>query len=453
MTKPLWKHQKQSIDMLKRQPRVFDMSDPGTGKTRAHVEAFAMRRAKGGGKGVITCPKTLMDTAWLDDINEFAPQLTTAIAKAENRQEAFVLAQRKDVDLLITNTDAIKDLVKLPSSYWKGFDSWINDEHSAYKHRTSARSKAAAKLRHYFEHRSGLTGTPNPVSVTELWHQTLLLDDGKHLGNNFYQFQSQVCQPELPYPGAPRQYAKWVDKPGIEAIVAELLRDITIRHDFEQCMDIPAHTVRRIRYRPSAKLLKLYKEMERAALLELEKGDITAVHKAALRTKLLQIASGAVYDGLGNTHTLDTERNELIVELATEAKHSLIFFMWTHQCEGLAAELERQKVSYEIVTSTNARKVKERYQSGELRTLLLHPETGAHGLTLTRGRRSIFASPFDKADLFKQAKHRIYRGGQEFKTETLMIEATGTIEGGVYERTMGKGQRMDDLLQLIKEAA
>ncbi len=450
MTKPLWKHQKETLGVLRKIPRVFDMSDPGTGKTRVHLEAFRERRRNGGGKGLIVCPKTLMDTAWLDDINEWTPDLSSVIAIAEDRKEMLDRARSNEIDLLIVNTDAVKALAKLPESYWRGFDTWIDDEHSAYKHRTSQRSKAALKLCRYFEHRAGLTGTPNPNSVVELWHQVLLLDDGKRLGTNFWKFQSATCVPKQigPMP----QHVRWEDREGIEAVVAEMLRDMTVRHLFEECMDIPAHTVRTVRYRPPAALMKHYKAMERDALLELDKGDVTAIHKAALRTKLLQIASGAVYGRDGQVHILDTGRNELIVDLIDEVDHGLIFFNWDHQCDGLAAELESRKMPYAIVTSKNSREVKTQFQDGKLRTLLLHPETGAHGLTLTRGRRAIFASPFDRADYFKQAKHRIYRGGQEHKTETLMVEAVGTIEGGVYARTQAKGARMDDLLSIIKES-
>lgn len=453
MNKPLWAHQKETIALGKVQSRIFDMSDPGTGKTRAHIELFAARRKRKGGKALVTCPKTLMRSAWLADIQEFEPGLTVAVASAKDRDEMLAHAQRPDIDVLITNTDAIKVLSKLPSTYWRGFDTWINDEHSAYKHRTSQRSKAAALIRRQFEYRAGLTGTPNPVSVTELWHQALLLDDGKRLGTNYWKFQSGCCVPK-PIPGT--IHVKWEDREGIERVVAELLRDITVRHEFDQCMDIPANTVRTIQFQLPNKVMAQYKKFENDAVLELETGDITAVHAAALRTKLLQVASGAVYDREHLVHLIDNSRNELVGDLVEEIDHSIVFFNWTHQRDGLAKELEGRGISYAVLDGDASDKQREAavkgFQAGDLRCLLLHPRTGAHGLTLTRGRRAIVASPFYEADLFKQAIHRIYRGGQTRKTETILVSAPGTIEALVYRKQQDKAARMMDLLAMIKES-
>jgi SNF2 family DNA or RNA helicase len=455
-TKPLWKHQKATLELLRRQPRVLDFSDPGTGKTRVHLEAFAERRKRGCGKAVVTCPKTLMESAWLADLQEFTPGLHAVIARAENRDDMLRAAAASDVDVLITNVDAIKVLNKLPRRYWDKFDTWIGDEWDAFKHRTSARSKAAAALREFFFYRAGLTGTPNPNSVTELWHQALLIDDGRRLGNNFWRFQTECCIPEQTGPRP--EHIKWVDRDGIEAVVGELLRDITVRHEFDECMDIPPNTVRTVKFRPGKRLMAAYKKMEHDAVLELKDRAITAVHAAALRTKMLQIASGAVYGNDGEYGLIDGERYELIGELVQEVKHpSVTFFSWAHQRDGLVKEMESRKITYEVIDGSVTQKGRREqivrdYQAGKIRSLLMHPATGAHGLTLTAGRRTIISSPLDRADWMKQAVHRIHRGGQQHKTETILVEATGTIEGGIYARTQGKGERMSDLLSIIKEA-
>lgn len=40
---PLYAHQKESIKILARSPRIFDTSDPGIGKTRVEIEDFAKK--------------------------------------------------------------------------------------------------------------------------------------------------------------------------------------------------------------------------------------------------------------------------------------------------------------------------------------------------------------------------------------------------------------------------
>jgi len=89
------------------------------------------------------------------------------------------------------------------------------------------------------------------------------------------------------------------------------------------------------------------------------------------------------------------------------------------------------------------------YQAGFFQTLFLHPQTGAHGLTLTKGTATIWSSPIYQADFLKQGFHRIVRGGQTLKTETLLIEAVGTVEHAVYDRLNQKTKRMVNLLEML----
>lgn len=444
-----WKHQLQTQNLLRREQRVLDFSDPGTGKTRSALEVFAERRRQGSKSALVVCPKSLMEPAWGADIRKFTPDMVYICAYAENRENAFGL----DVDIYITNTDAVKWLAKKPKSFFNRFDTLIIDELTAYKHRTSARSKALAKIREHFKFREGMTGTPNPNSVTELWHQAFIIDDGKRLGTSFFHFRAQCCSPEQVGPKA--EHIRWVDKPGAEEAVAHLLRDITVRHEFDTVMDIPPNYSRSICFTLPKRLKAQYEELEEHAILELENDSVSAVNAAVLHNKLLQLASGAVYS---DTHyqVLDTSRYELLADLIEERKHSITFFNWQHQKEQLSKLLNMRGVSHAIIDGTVPVRKREEivagYQAGLYQTVLLHPQTGAHGLTLTRGTAVIWASPIYQADFLKQGIHRIVRGGQTQKTETLFIEASGTLEPAVYQKLNDKTQRMASLLEILKEA-
>jgi len=234
MIPPLFENQKETIELLGTQNRVFDMSDPGTAKTRAHAHAFTERRRAGGGKALVLAPKSILQSAWGNDIDKFLPGLRYSIAYATNRAKAF----EQDADIYITNHDAVKWLVKnLPKSYWDDFDTLIVDESPAFKHYASARSKALRKLAKFFEFRANLTGTPNSNSILDIWHQMMILDDGERLGSSFWRFRGTVCEPEATGPGG--QYTKWHDKDDIEGPVFDLFKDMTIRHVLEECQDIP----------------------------------------------------------------------------------------------------------------------------------------------------------------------------------------------------------------------
>ena len=447
MSKPdLWQHQSQTKAFYKPKAIGLDTSDPGTGKTRSHLEVFAERPERG--RLLVVCPKTLMKSAWGNDIEAFTSQLTYSLAYAGKREQAFGLK----TDVVIINHDGIKELVDNPQ-WLKGFTDIIIDEITAFKHRTSQRTKAAFWLRRKFERRFGLTGTPNPVSVTELWAPMYILDDGRRLGAAFGAFRNATQTYKQIGPGV--HHIKWEDMPGSQMAVASLLKDVVIRHDFEEVMShVPPNHRHVKRFDLARKARTVYDTLEDEAVALLGEQVVSAVHKAALRTKLLQVASGAVYDSDGGYVLIDRTRYELVAELIEPVAHSLVFFNWKHQRDELAKEFESQDIRFAVIDGDTSQRERDRivadFQAGKYKTLLMHPATGAHGLTLTRGTMTVIVSPFDRADFLKQVIHRVYRGTQDQITNTVLIEANDTIEKHVYDQLNGKYGRMLDLLDLMK---
>lgn len=441
----LWPHQAETL--AKMGNVLYDMSDPGTGKTLVQLVNYERRSSPG--RALVLCPKTLMQSAWGNDIEHHKLPFSYVTAYAKNREAAF----RSGADMVITNIDAAVTLAKDPSLL-KGFDHLIIDEITAYKHRTSARSKAVAKIRKQFKYRYGMSGTPNPNSVTELHHQILLLDDGKRLGTSFTAFRNNTQVAEQIGPLA--AHVRWTDMPGKQDVVYYMLRDITVRHAFEDVMtQVPANHRNYKDFKLTNAALKVYKQLEAECILAISNTAITAVHAAALRTKLLQVCSGAVYTDTGDYAVVDGHRYTLIADLIDETDHSVVFFNWRHQRDLLAKEFDNRGYSYAVLdgNTPDALRIEivRRFQNGEYKTLLMHPKTGAHGLTLTRGTLCVVASPIYEADLLKQMIHRIYRGGQTQVTNTVLVRASGTVEKLVYERLEDKTERMDLFLELATQ--
>lgn len=446
---PPWAHQAQTKQFFSTRPRGNDFSDPGTGKTRGQIETYTGRKSPG--RMLVVCPKTLMFSAWACDFEKFAPGATIALAYADNREAAFKLG----TDVVITNTDAVKWLAdKKNRSLLKDFDHVVVDESTSFKHPTSQRSKALLALRSAFKHRYAMTGTPNPISVTELWNPMMFIDDGKRLGPSFYRFRNVMQVPTQVGPSS--NHIRWDDKPGAAQAVDELLADITIRHAFEDVMShVPKNTPpERKEFELSRRAAAAYTKMEAECVLAFKESTVTAVHAASLRTKLLQIASGAVYSSDDQYEVIDRGRYELIAELVDERKHSLVFFNWRHQRDELSKEFAKAGFDFAVIDGTVSDRTRDLivrdFQAGRYKTLLLHPRTGAHGLTLTRATTTIISSPIYEADLLKQAIHRTYRGGQTERTSTILIQARGTVESQVYDRLAEKESRMTDLLTLIQ---
>lgn len=431
--------------LLRRNGYIFATGN--TGKTLVALKAFSDRLPDNRKSMLVIAPKSLMEPAWGTDIKKFFPHLSYSIANAADRARAFA----QPADVYITNTDATKWLAQQPKAFFEKFDTICIDEIAYFKHRTSARTKALIKIKDRFEYRHGMTGTPNSNSITDIWAQMYIIDDGERLGKSFFHFRGQVCEAKQVGP-SPRM-VKWADKKDAAEAVASLVADITSRNLFEDCMDIPPNHTYRVPYTLNAKNKAQYEELLANAVLELQGDRVSAVNQAVLRTKLLQVAAGVVY-AEGGAKILDTGRAELILDIVEKREHSIVFFNWSHQKHQLAAEADKRGVTYEIIDGTvpNTRRAEivEAYQAGFFQTLFLHPKTGAHGLTLTKGTATIWASPIYEPDYLKQGKHRIYRGGQSMPTETILIEAEDTVEARVFDILDGKTEGMESLLALLE---
>lgn len=449
---PLFAHQQQTVQLLGTSSIVLDLSDPGTGKTRSALVGFHNHFLQDGKKALVLAPKSILKSAWGNDITKFLPGTTYSIAYASNRAQAF----ENEANIYITNIDATVWLAKQKPIFFAKFSTIIIDEGTFFKHHTSARSKALAKITKYFKYRELMTGTPNSNTITDIWHQVFLLDEGQRLGKSFYGFRSTACIPKQIGPAA--NMVKWTDRPGVHEAVASLLSDITIRHNFEECTDIPANQEYTVSFELSTRHRNDYEDLRKNSVLELRTGDVTAIHAASLTTKLLQVASGAAYGdsltGKSTYHVIDTERYELVIDLAMQREHSIVFFLWTHQRDELIKQATNNKLSYAIIdgntSDTQREEIVAMYQKGFYRILFAHPASAAHGLTLVKGTATIWASPPYNLDWFVQGNRRIYRTGQTLKTQTIIVLAKGTLEEKVYESLMAKNINMQTLLGMLE---
>lgn len=427
---------------------VFDTSDPGTGKTFVRIMAFSKRRAAGSGCALVLCPRSIMRTVWSADIRKFAPHLAVSVAPSEHREEAF----NTPADVYVTNHDAAKWLAKQKPAFFSKFDELIIDESTAFKHHTSQRSKAIFKITRHFKYRTCMTGTPNSNSITDVFHQILLLDDGKRLGKLFIPFRSSVAS--AVQVGPRQSMVKWTDKPGAEDAVFGLLSDIVIRHKLDDCADIPVNNRYSMPYELTPTQTRAYREVEKTQMLELgAKGAVTAINAASVATKLLQVASGAVYLSTNNYHVIDHARYELIMDLVEQRKHPLVLFLWKHQRDLLVQEAEKRGLKFAVFDGDTSDKerydIVRSYQAGVYDVLIGHPKSIGHGHTLTTGTSTIWASPTYDLEIFVQASSRQRRLGQTEKTDTLVIVAKDTLEEKVYDAMLSKDARMTSLLQLF----
>ena len=179
-----YSHQVDTTKFIIDNPRCLITSDPGTGKTRAVLDAHSLIE----GKTLVLAPLSILEAAWVDDIHKFQPNIKYGVAYAKNRKKIF---EDTEVDMLITNFEAVNFLVK-NQSYLQDYTTIVIDEFTAFKNREAKRSKNLKSIIGNFDIRIAMSGTPNTNTILDIWHPTLLIDDGKRLGERFYSFRNQL---------------------------------------------------------------------------------------------------------------------------------------------------------------------------------------------------------------------------------------------------------------------
>lgn len=435
-------HQAYTTKYILDQRNVFIMSDPGTGKTRSVLDAVATLKEELGedfAPWLVVCPLSIMRSAWEADCAKFTPQLTLVTCPAAKRVSQFQIP----ADIYVINHDAVKWLVG-PKSVVPitTFGGVVYDESTAFKNPTSQRSRAARALADCgLEYNLAMSGTPYIQSVQDLWGQMYLVDQGASLGKKFYAYRTAVAEPVNV-----NGFTKWVDRPEAVEAVLSVIADRTVRFKLEDCLEMPEQVFRQVVIDLGPDTKDKYDTMVKRALLEFDTNKVSAINGAAMVTKLLQIASGAVYSAAGSAdsyvETADIcapdSRYNIIAELVEERKQTLVAFQWQHQKERLIQAFKARGI-YDIgiidgTTSSHASEVVDKFQAGDLRVILAHPQSAGHGHTLTAASAVIWASPTYRAELFVQFNRRVYRAGQRHKTEVIMLAGRSTVEPEIYRR-------------------
>ena len=448
---PLFNHQQETADFILPKSSTFCTSTPGTGKTRSMLEVHD----KTPNKTLVVAPKTILEAVWVEDARTFYPDHNCEAFNRKFQKDPHYIKGLFDTnDIVVINHDAVTDFFKWVKGthLLDNYDRLIIDEFTAFKNRTAIRSKNMNKLSDHFEYKTLLSGSPMPNGLLDIWHPAFILDGGQRLGHNFFHFRNAVCQPVQK--GRFQTFVEWEVIDGAVEEVGHLLRDITIRHELEQVVDMPERIYRTMTLTMPATLRKQYEKMKATALLELQEENISAVNAAVLGGKLLQIASGSLYGNDGTIRKLHDDKYQIATQLVKERDHSLIFYQWKHQHHALSELLTKEKISFESINGDTAQdkrsQIVQGFQDGKYQTLLIQPAAAAHGLTLTRSTTSIWVSPTFNLEHFVQANYRDYRIGQKKRSEVIMLKYADTLEGKVYNNLQGKIQSQTKLLEILK---
>lgn len=350
-----------------------------------------------------------------------------------------------DADIYIINRENVVWLCNELSTVgdsWD-FDAVVIDELSSFKSPKSQRFKALRKYITKSSHVIGLTGTPAPNGLIDLWSQIYLLDGGERLGRTVTGFRERYF-----VPGQRNQTTifNYKPKPEAEKNIQDLISDICISMKAEDWLEMPERIDSIQSVRLSAKEMQDYEKFEREAYLQFMEGEVTAASAAALTGKLLQYSNGAMYLPDGDYVKTSEKKMDMLEELveAANGKPVLVFYSFRHDLERIQDKFPK------AVKLTDSKDI-EAWNNGEISMLLAHPAGAGHGLNLQDGGCIIIWFGLTwSLELYQQANARLYRQGQKQAVIIHHLITEGTRDEDVLRSLQGKEDVQNTVMEALK---
>lgn len=438
-------YQRFSADWVLDHPYCGLLLDMGLGKTLSSLTAIEelLHTFESIDKVLIIAPLSVAEKTWSDEIEKWDHLNHLTFSKILGNQKKRLEALEKKADVYLINRENVVWLVDYYKKRWP-FETVIIDEISSFKDPKSKRFKALRKVRPLIKRLVGLTGTPAPNTLIDLWPQIYLMDQGERLGKTIGAYRNRYF-----YPGQTSGYAvySWCLKPGAEEEIYSKISDICVSMKSKDYLKLPPRFNNIIEVALNKKEEKQYKQLERDLLLPLTDSDVVASNAAVLSNKLLQLANGCIYDEDGEPqfiHDAKIEALERVIEDA-QGQPILIFYSYKHDLARIQKRFKEAK-SLDV----KAGDIKK-WNNGEIPVLLAHPQSAGHGLNLQQGGHIIvwFGLTWS-LEYYQQANARLDRQGQKESVIVHHIVTRDTLDEKVIKVLEQKEKGQDALLEAVK---
>lgn len=472
-------YQDEGVDFIKDTPFCGLFVDLGLGKTVMAGTAAVDRIAEGTvNKVLIVGPKRVAKVGWPSEFEEWGHLCFWKISVIDGDAAQRERAAREDCHFYTVSVDNLAWLCTLFKKKWP-YDMVILDESSMFKSHTSQRFKLLRRCRPYINYLVELTATPAAEGYMGIFAQTYLLDEGERFGTTITGYQENYFIQN-------KYNFKFKLRNGAEEEIIRKISDIVMVMKAEDYLDLKKPTPVPIPVELDPHSADLYRQMEEESLVEIMPDEfdeylddpvtIEAEQAASLQAKLLQLASGFIYDTkiVGITsddkvvkqkdayriHDLKFDALEELLDTTLEGKN---VFLAYHFKPTLARLQERFGKRGLVVMDDDGKAIKK-WNAGKIKLLAAHPQSAGHGLNLQHGGHIIVYvdNPWS-LERFLQFNGRLARQGQKHPVTVYQMKAMirhpktkeliDTVDGTVIEALNTKSDVQDaffDLLNRIK---
>lgn len=433
-------YQTRLIDFLQSHRQAGAFVGVGLGKTASTLAAFQALRADGAVRSMlVVAPLRVATLTWPNEIEKWEQFRHLRVEHLRRTKDRI----SGNADVYLTNYDRIHKITDLSK-----VDVVVFDELTKAKNPSSARIKTFRPLLEPRHWRWGLTGTPRPNTLLELFAQIRLLDDGKRLGPSFHAFRNRWFE-QVDYHGF-----RFKPREGAERAILEKIADFTLTLRSSDWLDVPDTVVEDVPVIMPEHVRKVYRTLEKELLALIDGKEVLAVNAAVLVNKLLQVASGEVYVTDDQDSTKRTVQRvhgakmaklvDLLTPLHEQGENVIIACNYVHERKricGAFGAVDAHAYEGNLELDWNA---------GKIRTLVADPRGLGHGLNLQQGGRTVvWYSPTYSRELYDQFNGRVARKGQGRQPQVFRLVCGDTIDEAVLETLRVRGDEQAAMLALL----
>lgn len=437
------KYQEHALDHVLENPYSGLLLEVGLGKSVISLTAInqLLYEDFAVSKVLVIAPKRVAENTWNAEIAKWDHLKHLTTSKIMGTVQQRLAAIKAKADIYIVNRDNVAWLVTHWQSAWP-YDMVVLDELSSFKNGQAVRFKALRMIRPKIRRVIGLTGTPAPNGLIDLWPQLYLLDQGERLGKTITGFRQEYFNPGRTNGHIVYDYRLRKDT---ENRIYDKIGDICISMKAKDYLELPERIDRIVEVALDEKQQKQYDTFERdqvLALLEAEGGVISALSAAALTGKLLQFANGALYDSKKAWHEVHDAKLDMLEEMveALQGKPVIVVYSFKHDYErGI------KRVGGELLEGDD---VVERWNRGEIPILWMYP---TYGLNLQfGGHNMIWFGQTWSLELWLQQCGRVDRQGQTGVVVMQQIVVKGSMDEDVVAARGVKADTQEALMMAVR---
>lgn len=440
-------YQAYAIDKIIDNKRFGLFLDMGLGKTVSTLTAIEQLKYDylDVDKVLVIAPKRVAEDTWAQEVGKWTHlthlDVSLVLGTPKQREQAL----EKNADIYVTNKENTKWICERYKKDWP-FDMVVIDELSTFKNSDSQRFKILKKKWPLFDRFVGLTGTPAPKNIMDLWAQIYLIDGGERLGKFKTHFRQRYFYPTHQISD---NVFNWELKSGSKDEIYKMISDVTVSMESKDYLKMPERVDTVKEAKLSKKERALYDELEQNMVIENDiddDKDIVALNSASLSNKLLQMSNGAVYADDGSITHIHDKKLELLDEIVEESQGQPILVMYNYK-----HDKERLLERYSFAETLDSDDYMERWNNGEIQMLITHPASAGHGLNLQYGGSiMVWFGLTWNLEYYEQANARLYRQGQKKTTVIHHLLTENSIDQKVYESLKNKKLGQNELMNAVK---